>query len=92
MSRLEIRNFCTGIAVVRSHNVRLHNLKISESHGTAGVIFTGDDGNFYYQPYISEYGQDSFAYTLTRGGVTTLATLASVNVYSSVIRLTGPGR
>ena len=44
ISGLEIRNFCTGVAVVRSHNVRLHDLKISDSHGTAGVIFTGDDG------------------------------------------------
>ena len=42
---LEIRNFCIGIAVVRSHDVNLHDLKISDSHGAAGVIFTGDDGN-----------------------------------------------
>ena len=42
---LEIRNFCVGVAVVRSHDVYLHDLKISDSHGAAGVIFTGDDGN-----------------------------------------------
>jgi 3-dehydroshikimate dehydratase len=36
---LEIRNFCIGIAVVRSHDVILHDLKISDSQGPAGVIF-----------------------------------------------------
>lgn len=41
----EIRNFCIGVAAVRSHNVFIHDMKISESHGAAGVLFTGDDGN-----------------------------------------------
>lgn len=42
---LGIRNFCIGVAVVRSHDVNLHDLTISDSHGAAGVIFTGDDGH-----------------------------------------------
>jgi 3-dehydroshikimate dehydratase len=44
ISGLEVRNFCVGIAVVRSSNVAIHDLRIVDSHGAAGVIFTGDDG------------------------------------------------
>ena len=44
ISGLEVRNFCVGIAVVRSSNVSIHDVKIVDSHGAAGVIFTGDDG------------------------------------------------
>jgi 3-dehydroshikimate dehydratase len=44
ISGLEIRNFCVGLAVVRSHGVYLHDLKIDDNHGAAGVLFTGDDG------------------------------------------------
>jgi hypothetical protein len=29
---------------VRSHGVYLHDLKIADNHGAAGVLFTGDDG------------------------------------------------
>jgi 3-dehydroshikimate dehydratase len=44
ISGLEIRNFCIGIAAVRSSHVYVHDVKIVDSHGAAGVIFTGDDG------------------------------------------------
>jgi parallel beta-helix repeat protein len=37
---LELRNFCIGIVVAGSHDVNLHDLKISDS-SAAGVIFTG---------------------------------------------------
>jgi 3-dehydroshikimate dehydratase len=45
ISGLEIRNFCIGVAAVRSSNVDIHDVKIVDSHGAAGVIFTGDDGS-----------------------------------------------
>src|SRR5262249_38050557 len=32
-------------AAVRSNNVYIHNVKVVDSHGAAGVIFTGDDGH-----------------------------------------------
>jgi 3-dehydroshikimate dehydratase len=44
ISGIEIRNFCAGIVTVRSSNVYIHDVKIVDSHGAAGVIFTGDDG------------------------------------------------
>ena len=44
ISGLEIRNFCIGIATVRSSNVNVHDVRIVDAHGAAGVIFTGDDG------------------------------------------------
>ena len=45
ISGLEIRNFCIGIATVRSNNVYIHDVRIVDNHGAAGVIFSGDDGN-----------------------------------------------
>jgi 3-dehydroshikimate dehydratase len=45
ISDIEIRNFCIGVAVVRSHDVIIDNIKVMDSHGAAGVIFTGDDGD-----------------------------------------------
>jgi 3-dehydroshikimate dehydratase len=42
---LEIRNFCAGVAAVRSHNVNVHDVALVDHHGAAGLIFTGDDGN-----------------------------------------------
>ncbi len=44
ISGLEIRGFCAGIAAVRSNNVYVHDVKIVDNQGAAGVIFTGDDG------------------------------------------------
>jgi 3-dehydroshikimate dehydratase len=44
ISGVQIQNFCAGIAVVRSNGVFIHDVKILENHGAAGVIFTGDDG------------------------------------------------
>jgi len=41
---LEVRNFCIGVAVLRSNNVYLHDLRVLDHHGAAGVIFTADDG------------------------------------------------
>ncbi len=45
ISGIEIRNFCIGVATVRSSNVYVHDIKVVDSHGAAGVIFTGDDDN-----------------------------------------------
>jgi len=42
---LEIRDFCAGVATVRSSNVYIHDVKIVDNQGAAGVIFTGDDGH-----------------------------------------------
>ena len=45
ISGVEIRDFCAGIATVRSNNVYIHDVKIVDNQGAAGVIFTGDDGH-----------------------------------------------
>ena len=45
ISGLEIRDFCAGVATVRSSNVYIHDVKIGDNQGAAGVIFTGDDGH-----------------------------------------------
>lgn len=45
ISGLEIRDFCAGVATVRSSNVYIHDVKIVDNQGAAGVIFTGDDGH-----------------------------------------------
>jgi 3-dehydroshikimate dehydratase len=45
ISGIEVRNFCFGIGTVRSHHVNVHDVRIVDHHGAAGVIFTGDDGN-----------------------------------------------
>src|SRR5437773_562225 len=42
---LEIRNFCAGVVGVRSNNVNVHDARLVDHHGAAGLIFTGDDGN-----------------------------------------------
>ncbi len=44
ISGIEIRNFCAGVVGVRSSNIYIHDVKIVDMHGAAGVIFTGDDG------------------------------------------------
>jgi 3-dehydroshikimate dehydratase len=44
ISGIEVRNFCIGIASVRSNNVYIHDVRLVDNHGAAGVIFTGDDG------------------------------------------------
>jgi 3-dehydroshikimate dehydratase len=45
ISGIEIRDFCAGVATVRSHDVYIHDVKIVDHQGAAGVIFTGDDGH-----------------------------------------------
>ena len=45
ISDVEIRNFCVGIAAVRSNNVYIHDVKITDSMGAAGILLTGDDGH-----------------------------------------------
>ena len=45
ISGVEIRGFCAGIAAVRSNNVYIHDVKVVDNQGAAGVIFTGDDGH-----------------------------------------------
>lgn len=40
ISGIEIRDFCAGIATVRSNNVYIHDMKIVGNQGAAGVTFT----------------------------------------------------
>lgn len=44
ISDLEIRSFCIGIMVLRSHDVRIDHDWIHNTAGAAGVLVTGDDG------------------------------------------------
>jgi len=44
ISGVEIRGFCVGIVTVRSSNVYIHDVKVVDNQGAAGVMFTGDDG------------------------------------------------
>ena len=41
---LEIRNFCAGVVGVRSNNINVHDVRLVDHHGAAGLIFTGDNG------------------------------------------------
>jgi len=45
ISGLEIRNFCIGIMLLRSHDNRIHHNVIHDMVGAAGVMITGDDGS-----------------------------------------------
>jgi 3-dehydroshikimate dehydratase len=44
ISGLEIRNFCIGIMLLRSHDNHVHHNVIHDMVGAAGVMITGDDG------------------------------------------------
>jgi len=44
ISGLEIRNFCIGIMLLRSHDNHVHHNVIHDMVGAAGVLITGDDG------------------------------------------------
>lgn len=44
ISGLEIRNFCIGIMLLRSHDNHIHHNVIHDMVGAAGVMITGDDG------------------------------------------------
>jgi len=41
---VELRRFCIGVLINRSTRVVIHDSRIVESHGGAGVMLTGDDG------------------------------------------------
>lgn len=45
ISGFEIRYFCLGVVALRSNNVNVHDMRIVDHHGAAGVIFTGDNGD-----------------------------------------------
>lgn len=40
----EVRNFCTGIMTLRSHDNHIHGMRLFANLGAAGVLITGDDG------------------------------------------------
>ena len=44
ISGLEIRRFCIGVLINRSTSVVIHDSRIAENRGGAGVMLTGDDG------------------------------------------------
>jgi len=44
ISNFELRDFCIGIMVLRSHDVRIDHNFIHDTAGAAGVLVTGDDG------------------------------------------------
>ena len=41
----EVRNFCTGIMALRSHDNFIHTMRLVGNLGAAGVLVTGDDGS-----------------------------------------------
>jgi 3-dehydroshikimate dehydratase len=45
ISGVEVRNFCIGILVLRSKNNFIHDNRLFNNIGGAGVMFTGDDGS-----------------------------------------------
>ena len=45
LAGLEVRNFCIGVLINRSHDNWLHDNRIVANKGGAGVMLTGDDGN-----------------------------------------------
>ena len=44
ISGLEIRNFCIGVMLLRSHDNHIHHNLIHDTVGAAGILVTGDDG------------------------------------------------
>jgi 3-dehydroshikimate dehydratase len=44
ISGIEIRRFCIGILINRARGVVIHDSRIAENRGGAGVMLTGDDG------------------------------------------------
>ena len=44
ISGLEIRHFCIGVMLLRSHDNQIHHNVIHDMVGAAGVMITGDDG------------------------------------------------
>jgi len=74
ISGLEVRNFCVGIAVVRSNDVFIHDVRIVDNRGAAGVLFTGDDGkggstnrSFNNRLFNSAFVDNGTGVALTRG-------------------------
>jgi 3-dehydroshikimate dehydratase len=45
ISGLEVRHFCIGILINRATRVVIHDSRVAENHGGAGVMLTGDDGD-----------------------------------------------
>ena len=41
---IEVRNFCTGIMILRSHDNRIRKVRLFNNLGASGVLLTGDDG------------------------------------------------
>jgi 3-dehydroshikimate dehydratase len=44
ISNLEVRNFCIGILLLRSHDNHIHHNTVHHVSGAAGIAVTGDDG------------------------------------------------
>ncbi|WP_394840427.1 right-handed parallel beta-helix repeat-containing protein [Pendulispora rubella] len=44
VSGLEIRHFCMGVMLLRSHDNHIHHNVIHDMVGAAGIMITGDDG------------------------------------------------
>ncbi|HEX8029900.1 MAG TPA: right-handed parallel beta-helix repeat-containing protein [Vicinamibacterales bacterium] len=44
ISGVEVRRFCIGILINRAIGVNIHDNRIAENRGGAGVMLTGDDG------------------------------------------------
>ena len=40
----EVRNFCTGVMLLRSGDNQIHHMRFFRNLGAAGVLITGDDG------------------------------------------------
>jgi len=45
IANLEIRNFCIGVLLLRSHSNYLHHLYVHNVSGAAGLMVTGDAGD-----------------------------------------------
>ena len=45
LANLEIRNFCIGVLLLRSHGNYLHHLYVHNVSGAAGLMVTGDAGD-----------------------------------------------
>ena len=43
ISGFEVRNFCTGIMSLRSHDNFIHDMRLAGNVGAAGILITGDD-------------------------------------------------
>jgi 3-dehydroshikimate dehydratase len=94
---VEIRRFCIGVLINRSTRVLIHDSRIVENRGGAGVMLTGDDGQgnptstttVHNRIFRNEFIDNGDGLELTRGAA---FNLVADNVFQSTSANPEPGQ